>query len=413
MMSEMIIPGAVSFVLYVLCVYIAIVSAAFFVKSFWVKRSSSYRIIYFALALTANLVSGYFSKGSAHAPFGAMMYGVPLLVTAFLAVRLISKEYTDTKIGPESVKECVDRLPTGICCYFEGGQVKLVNDLMSRLCIELTGERLSDGEWFERRLKELSIADDNDAVLVQTLDGRYYSFRKQIADLDGIPLKEIVASDVTREYRLTAELKEKEEQVAALNIKLKELSEESLKTAVEKEVLTAKVRVHDDLGRVILLARRCLNYRDNNFMSLEKTAEEVRKQAILMLSESPDEWRRDYGYVFRTAKQLGMKLKVQGKIPQGERSRRLAVSALNCAILNSARHAGADQINVKCERVRDEASGLEFYDMSISDNVNFQVEKVEEKGGLKSLRNELEAEGGSLIIRVGQGVGLYARIPAD
>ena len=341
------------------------------------------------------------------------MYGVPLLVTAFMAVRFISKEYTDTKIGPESVKECVDRLPTGICCYFEGGQVKLVNDLMSRLCIELTGERLSDGEWFERRLKELSIADDGDAVLVQTLDGRYYSFRKQIADLDGIPLKEIVASDVTREYRLTAELKEKEEQVAALNIKLKELSEESLKTAIEKEVLSAKVRVHDDLGRVILLARRCLNYRDNNFMSLEKTAEEVRKQAILMLSESPDEWRRDYGYVFRTAKQLGMKLKVQGKIPQGERSRRLAVSALNCAILNSARHAGADQINVKCERVRDEATGLEFYDMSISDNVNFQVEKVEEKGGLKSLRNELEAEGGSLIIRVGQGVGLYARIPAD
>ena len=91
----------------------------------------------------------------------------------------------------------------------------------------------------------------------------------------------------------------------------------------------------------------------------------------------------------------------------------VAVSALNCAILNSARHAGADQINVKCERVRDEATGLEFYDMSISDNVNFQVEKVEEKGGLKSLRNELEAEGGSLIIRVGQGVGLYARIPAD
>ena len=41
----------------------------------------------------------------------------------------------------------------------------------------------------------------------------------------------------------------------------------------------------------------------------------------------------------------------------------------------------------------------------------FQVEKVEEKGGLKSLRNEIEAEGGSLIIRVGQGVSLDARIP--
>ena len=130
-----------------------------------------------------------------------------------------------------------------------------------------------------------------------------------------------------------------------------------------------------------------------------------------MLSESPDEWRRDYGFVFRTAKQLGMKLNVQGKIPQEARSRKLAVSALNCAILNSARHAGADQINVKFDKVRDEAFGKDFYEMSISDNVNFQVEKVEEKGGLKSLRNEIEAEGGTLIIRVGQGVSLDARIP--
>ena len=77
MMSEMIIPGAVSFVLYVLCVYIAVVSAAFFIKSFWVKRSISYRIIYFALAVTSTIVGGYFAHGSAHAPFGAMMYGVP------------------------------------------------------------------------------------------------------------------------------------------------------------------------------------------------------------------------------------------------------------------------------------------------------------------------------------------------
>jgi len=108
-----------------------------------------------------------------------------------------------------------------------------------------------------------------------------------------------------------------------------------------------------------------------------------------------------------------MKLEVHGKIPQGERSRRLAVSALNCAILNSARHAGADRISVRCEKVTDIVTGVEYYEMSISDNVNFQVEKVEEKGGLKSLRNELETEGGSLIIRVGQGVALYTRIPAD
>ena len=414
MMGDMIIPRELLFMLYVLCYYIAVVSAAFFIKSFWTKRHLSYRILYFLLMIAGYTLIRFFTEDSGQVSFILCMYGVPVLVGSFLTVRLIAKEYSDKRVGPESVKECVDRLPTGICCYFEGGQVKLVNDLMSRLCIELTGERLSDGEWFEKRLKELSIAEEEDTVLIRMGDGKYYSFRKQTADLEGQLLKEIIAADVTREYRLTAELKEKEEQVAALNVKLKELSEESLKTAIEKEVLAAKVRVHDDLGRVILLVRRCLNTKeDDNFLSLEKTSEEVRKQAILMLSESPDEWRRDYGYVFRTAKQLGMKLEVQGKITQGEHSRKLAVSALNCAILNSARHAGADRISVKCDKVTDAETGIEYYEMTISDNVNFQVEKVEEKGGLKSLRNELETEGGSLIVRVGQGVALYARIPAD
>ena len=411
MISGMILPTGVSVLLFALCFYIAAVCAAFFIQSLWMKRTVRYRLIYLALSLAACSLLGFFKDGVETVPFAVTMYAVPALMIAFFATRLLDRESANTKIGPESVKECVDRLPIGICCYFEGGQVKLVNDLMSRLSLELTGKKLNDGEQFLKKLRTLSIADEDSALLIRTVTGRYYSFKESEADLDGRTLREITATDVTREYSLTAELKEKEEQVSALNVKLKELAEESLKTAVEKEVLNAKIRVHDDLGRVILLARRCLNDREGNILSLEKTSEEVRKQAILMLNESPDEWRRDYGYVFRTAKQLGMRFKVQGRIPQEERSKRLAVSALYCAILNSARHAGADLITVRCEKVKDEASGLEFYDMVIGDNVNFQVGKVEEKGGLKSLRNELEAEGGSLIIRVGQGVDLYARIP--
>ena len=411
MMGEMIIPIGISVLIFALCLYIATVSAAFFIQSLWMKRTVSYRLIYISLSVAACSVLRFFREGFETVPFSVTMYAFPALLIAFFTTRLLGRENINTKIGPESVKECVDRLPIGICCYFESGQVKMVNDLMSRLSMELTGKKLNDGVLFLKKLKELSIADGDNAVLIRTGTGRYYSFKENEAYLDGRLLREITATDVTSEYRLTAELKEKEEQVSALNVTLKELAEESLKTAVEKEVLNAKIRVHDDPGRVILLARRCLNDRDGNILSLEKTAEEVRKQAILMLSESPDEWRRDYGYVFRTAKQLGMRFKVQGRIPQEERSKKLAVSALYCAILNSARHAGADMIEVRCEKVKDKASGSEFYDMVISDNVNFQVGKVEEKGGLKSLRNELEAEGGSLIIKVGQGVDLYARIP--
>ena len=65
MMGDMIIPRELLFLLFVLCYYIAVVSGAFFIKSFWTKRSVSYRVLYFLLMIAAySLIRFFVSYGT-------------------------------------------------------------------------------------------------------------------------------------------------------------------------------------------------------------------------------------------------------------------------------------------------------------------------------------------------------------
>ena len=49
---------------------------------------------------------------------------------------------TQSILNP-SVKESIDNLPMGLCCYWPGGLVKLKNRRMEELSFALTGESLA------------------------------------------------------------------------------------------------------------------------------------------------------------------------------------------------------------------------------------------------------------------------------
>ncbi len=403
---------AVRNILMFLCFSITSFSLGNLIRSFWAKRAPEYRVMYGALCVFGLQLMVFFDNEVPYVPRGIMFVGLPLFVLGFIGAVFIGREHRLSRLGTEAVKECVDSLPMGICCYFDDGQVKLANDTMIRLCVSITGHSLMDGVYFRKILEDYRKPGQSH-IIVKSDDNSVFDFTESVIDYNGRKLREILAFNVTEVYKLTDELKEQEERVGALNTRLKEISEEAVKTAIEKEILTAKVRVHDDLGRVILLARRYLKTGAKTGDDMDKVATELKRQAILMLSESPDEWRRDYAYIFRTARLLGIRANIKGRFPKSGIAKRLAVSTLSCALLNTARHAGADSIYFTCAQVKDETSGKEHFELLVRDNGYFWVENVEEKGGLKSLRSEIEAEGGSLFIESGQGVSLKVLIPIE
>ncbi|MCR5332349.1 MAG: hypothetical protein K6E62_14380 [Lachnospiraceae bacterium] len=435
-------------------------------------------------ALLAVILLQFFMEDADKVPAPVCFVGVPLLAVLFTMVLAITNGkrlkgiFTvfggNEDLGPGAVKECVDRLPMGIFCYYPDGRVKLVNNVMSGLVVRMSGDSFLDGNTLKNELKKRSLDPISGmSHIIRTDDDRIYNFQEKGIMFDGKPLYEILANDVTKEYALTEALREKEKSVAQLNGKLKELADETLKTAIEKEVLDAKIKVHDNFGRVILFTRRYLRDRGNSFENTSgnapeditrniyedtsgnasedvtrniyeeaegnasegairnisedaaRIASEIRQQTTLLKNESPDEWRRDYDYVYRTARLLGVKIDLYGELPSSGKQEKLAVSALSCTLLNSARHAGADRMIVAIRQVKYSSDrkktddilkgddGELFYEMRITDNGRTTNGPIIEKGGLVNLRRELENEGGQLNIEYEHGVVVNVVIPAQ
>ncbi len=409
--------------------FVAIWTTTAFIRSFWVRRRQMYRFLCALTALIALSEIQFFTEKAVYVPAFVCYIGIPLLVLLFvlclftghgssIATRSGLAEAHDLGywelrgIGRSSIKECVDMLPMGICCYYPDGQIKLVNNMMNLIASDLTGHSLADGTEFIGCLRKLSMeSEERRSIVVRLKNGRIFSFREKEIISDGIVINELLANDISKEYELTEALREKEKNVAQLNEKLKSIEEESLKTAIEKEVLDAKIRVHDNLGRVILMTRRYLKKDQKEDREAENIAAEIIRQTVLLRGESPDEWRRDYDYIFRTAKMLGVEIEIKGELPASGKAEKLAVSALSCTLLNSARHAGADRLFAEVERFTNSTGN--YCLMRITDNGKVSNVTVTEKGGLSNLRREIEAGGGSLEIEAENGIAVHVLIPEE
>ena len=420
------LPKTAIFLLFMICFSVSVWTVAAFIRSFWSRRRAKHRILYGVTAVLGTVLIQFLTENKTKVPMPVCFIGVPVLAVLFTMVLAVTHGRHLKGIfnlfnaadepGPGLIKECVDRLPMGIFCYYPDGRPKLVNQVMGRLAVRMDNKSLLDGNILRKELTRRSLAPVSGmSHIIRTEEGRIYNFQEKGIMFEDKPLREILANDVTTEYALTESLKEKEESVTQLNGKLKELADETLKTAIEKEVLDAKIKVHDNFGRVILFTRRYLrDPKDGGNAS--KIASEIMQQIILMKNESPDEWRRDYEYIYRTARLLGVTIEVHGELPVGGKQERLAVSALSCTLLNSARHAGADRmiVEVSTEGKNSEIpasveNGTEkapsgYCRMRIYDNGGSVSGPITVKGGLVNLRRELEAEGGRMAIGYVDGV---------
>ena len=115
-----------------------------------------------------------------------------------------------------SVKECMDELPVGICFYWDGGLTKLTNRRMNSIACKLTGSGIMDADEFQK-----IVFSGKEAPILRTEDGAALSFVHREDTLDGRTIHELLAFDVTREYRLTEELREKQKKVLNINKRLK------------------------------------------------------------------------------------------------------------------------------------------------------------------------------------------------
>ena len=155
------------------------------------------------------------------------------------------------QLSPVSIKESCDHLPCALCFAWESGQPCLKNLKMDELSHLLTGEALLNANAFWEVIEPQPIATLS--------NGQTWSFERRQMEMSGRIVYQITGMNITEEARLRQELEKDNLRLQAMNRRLRQYGRDVQETTREKEILRAKTRVHDEIGRALLQTRQFLS----------------------------------------------------------------------------------------------------------------------------------------------------------
>lgn len=383
---------------------------------FSVVRSFAQKRGVFALLAFVPLISSYYlwqilfdlhlfgTSGGAE-KISLELSGIPLvfwllalfvLTSTALAVLLAVIAYGRRSVTPDTIKQCLDRVPCGVCCYTDDGMILFSNVCMNRLCASLTGERLSDG-------RQLSAF----AGSVESSDGKKWRFTEHRLTLDGESLRELTASDVTAEYAETEALRKEKEELSRLNRELREYTLGIDETVRRREILQAKVNIHDEMNRLMLSTVSSVGAgeeeEDRIFSLWEQNA------LLLCMEADKNADSKAAGGVGELADALRMRLVWENEIPEsltdGQRS--LFFKSAQEAIANASKHAGAKTLTVSFEETEKEIS------CSFTNDGKLPKGGFRFAGGLYNLSVLAKKQGASLSAKTGEKFTLTLVFPKE
>ncbi len=332
----------------------------------------------------------------------------------FFCVFFINKERKRnlTSINRTTIYHGINEVDEGLMFGMENGDIVLINRKMEKLSERIVSRIPTDAnifwEWisnFEstydcRRLSEYK----NPTFLFD--NGEVWTFEKRIIEDEMRRYSEIVSRNITDMYNRYTKLVRENEKLKQLE---KELSE-SLKNVAEKnnqeELLKYKVRVHDQLGTAITQSRLYLREPDFENTGIEEilriwenTSKGFRENTHKEETDSDADYLEE---VMSQAEAFGVKLVIAGPFPKNNK---LCTRILKETMYNSVRHGYAHEMKIVCYH----SDG--FLHIRIADDGVAKESSITEGGGLSSIRNYVENNGGTMRVTVRKGVELEFDIP--
>ena len=295
-------------------------------------------------------------------------------------------KYRKNCLRENAVQESLDNLPSGIVFFDGNGMPKLMNRKMYQICQNLAGRDIQNITELEEALRhplKENVFYDVDLKVYCFADGSVWKFsEKEIITTAGDHFFQVLASEVSELYRNKVLLKEENQKLQEMSAAMKELSKNVITLTREEEMLSMKMRVHDNLGYSVLAAQRML-MRDS-----EADRDIFRSQ-----------WKQTLD--------LGVKIIYTGEKVWESHISKLMDTILLEALSNCVRHAGASELYVK--------SGSEEQEwiIVITDNGQKTEKNVKEGGGLSGIRKRVEQCGGTLRICAESKFSIIVKIPKE
>ena len=337
-----------------------------------------------------------------------------LLVILTLTILAVTEQIRIIKwqrshVSDSSVKEALDALPTGLCYAMPGGLSLLVNEKMEELGLKLLGDPFLDAEDAWRKLtggegkgRAIQIGQE---PIYELEGGKTYAFRRTMMELKEGRVYAIIAADVSQEYAMTRELKEKQRRVKVVNARLKSLMGTIEYVTMSRELLQIKVAMHDNLGRALLMAKRYII--NPQSVQLGAVLTEWKSNLQHLIGEEPEPWQIPYYVIGKEAANLGIDLQIVGELPKDERLLPVIDQAISAHVINVLRHADGHTAYVGIRKEGEE------WRISFTNDGNPPEGPIRETGGLGSLRRNVEELGGELEIKASPRFEMILWLPGE
>ncbi|NLB90474.1 MAG: hypothetical protein GX786_04560 [Clostridiales bacterium] len=293
-----------------------------------------------------------------------------------------------------SVKEAIDNLPSGVCYFDSRDLLRMCNRQMYHLGFILMGRELQSREELDEALE---LPDNKRGV---TRDGETYVFpddsawkiqKKSVPINTGEVYSEYLAFDVSELYRQKQELYQSNAEQQRVMNRLTHIARNVVSIVREEEILSLKMRIHNDLG-LALQSTRNFFVHGCPMQDKGKYVADQRKMAkILLVEVGNDDEINVYAELGRIAERLGMKIITTGEIPCNEEKRNLIAMVVRECLTNTIRHAGGNEVYVKITTGKENTITA-----IITNNGTPPKGDIIEGGGLSSLRDKVEGFGGRI-----------------
>ena len=204
---------------------------------------------------------------------------------------------------------------------------------------------------------------------------------------------QITATDITRRWALTAELRRQEGLLISRGEELREMIVNLQTLSQGRELQNAKLRAHNILGQRLTMLLHTLSQGqtlDYNLLrtQLQSLLDDLKSSQSV--TSPPDKLSN----LQRTFKTIGVEIYLHGKLPEDDKKGHLFVDIISESIVNAVRHGFATKIFVQIN-LFDETWHLEITDNGHGHSLH---QPIKEGGGIGGMRGKVEACGGSVMV---------------
>ena len=307
------------------------------------------------------------------------------------------------KLRVNAIKESFDQLPTAVCFFDNLGGIVLCNRQMYRLSQYLFQ---SDLQYLGE--VEIALSSPPDGVVRLSDMANTYRFPDKtvwqfewtkVTDRYGEVYIQLTAADVTELCHVLGLLFVENKKLAEDEEHLQRLSENVEKIAREKELLTAKSAMHDNLAASIIVMKQYLSG-DFGGIDVETVLREWEKNIVFREVEHLSEKEK----LFASARSSGVLVQIEGKEPPGKAAE-MMYAAMQVCLNNALQYARATELEAN---VFENETG---YTVMIYNNGQPPEREIREGGGLTNLRHRIETEGGRMLVQSFPEFALVIEIP--